>query len=647
MKILSVTINNFLTIGQAELSLDNKGLVLVQGSNLDDASAVSNGAGKSSIPDAICWALYGTTARGVTGDDIINTVAKKDCFVSVNVEDGDDLFIIARHRKHSAFKNTSVVTRVHKPSGATSDLSKGTDKDTQEVINTIIGCDLGVFTSSVYAAQEMMPNLPGMTDKSLKQLIEASSGTERLAKAHDVAKLQLLAATKKLEIAEAVVKLSDHSVTQASDFLNDSKASFNDHDVAKAADVKMRSDSIKTAVADIQHARHLLGAEDEPKWLEREKSLKEEIDTHSNYGNELRRLQKIETNLGSEFTMASKRLIDLRSLLSIREDALKKLDSTVGSPCPSCGKAYCEEDLESVRVVREKEVNDTKDSIDAQIKTVEDCDEALKKAQKDVEDYSATIPDISALTQEYTEVVRKLAVINDMKTRIAAMLNAVKSSKETLDDIKNAANPFASQIEKWEKAIVEREQAADTARKELDVEVRNAEIAKSVVKVFGPAGVRARILDTVTPFLNARTSDYLGSLSDGNISAIWTTIQRTKSGELREKFGIDVTNDKGAKMFSGLSGGEKRKVRLACALALQDLVSSRATKPINLFIGDEIDDALDSAGLERLMGILEMKARERGTVLVISHENLSDWIDDVATVEKSGGVSTVTGVLSK
>jgi len=95
-----------------------------------------------------------------------------------------------------------------------------------------------------------------------------------------------------------------------------------------------------------------------------------------------------------------------------------------------------------------------------------------------------------------------------------------------------------------------------------------------------------------------------------------------------------------------LSGGEKRKVRLATAMALQDMVASRATKPISLFIADEVDDALDDAGLERLMGILDEKARDRGTVLVISHNSLTDWIRDHAIVTKSGGLATVTGALS-
>ena len=135
-------------------------------------------------------------------------------------------------------------------------------------------------------------------------------------------------------------------------------------------------------------------------------------------------------------------------------------------------------------------------------------------------------------------------------------------------------------------------------------------------------------------------------LLDNKQEPIGTRIFGPVTRELREKFNIDVQNDKGAKSFKGLSGGEKRKVRLATMLALQDLVASRASKPIDLYIGDEIDDALDTAGLERLMVILERKARERGTVLVVSHADLRDWIDNVCTVTKqTTGISDITGAL--
>ena len=151
------------------------------------------------------------------------------------------------------------------------------------------------------------------------------------------------------------------------------------------------------------------------------------------------------------------------------------------------------------------------------------------------------------------------------------------------------------------------------------------------------------VLDPGSAAAGQSRAQYLGALADGNINATWSTLSKTAKGELKEKFNIEVVNDKGAKSFAGLSGGEKRKVRLAAAMALQDMVASRATKPINIFIADEVDHALDEAGLERLMGVLEKKAKERGTVLVISHNSLSDWIDNVITVTKTGGTSNVAG----
>jgi DNA repair exonuclease SbcCD ATPase subunit len=136
-------------------------------------------------------------------------------------------------------------------------------------------------------------------------------------------------------------------------------------------------------------------------------------------------------------------------------------------------------------------------------------------------------------------------------------------------------------------------------------------------------------------------------LSDGNIQAVWSTLTRNAKGETKEKFNIEVTYEDGADGFGGLSGGEKRKVRLATATALQDLVATRATKPINIFLADEIDHALDDAGLERLMDMLNKKARERGTVVVVSHTNLSDWVDQIITVTREGKTSRVEGATHK
>ena len=67
MDILKLNITNFLTIGESgDLALCDKGLVLIQGKNEDDTSQVSNGAGKSSILNAIYFVLYGVGVKIIT-----------------------------------------------------------------------------------------------------------------------------------------------------------------------------------------------------------------------------------------------------------------------------------------------------------------------------------------------------------------------------------------------------------------------------------------------------------------------------------------------------------------------------------------------------------------------------------------------------
>ena len=88
------------SIKEAKIDLNDRGLVLIEGVNEDDPSAKSNGAGKSSIVDALCWCLYGKTARGVSSDAVVNRKTKKNCCVSVLIQDGEDEYPVVRSRKH-------------------------------------------------------------------------------------------------------------------------------------------------------------------------------------------------------------------------------------------------------------------------------------------------------------------------------------------------------------------------------------------------------------------------------------------------------------------------------------------------------------------------------------------------------------------
>lgn len=182
MKFLKLQVENFMALASAEVELDQRGLVLIQGVNSGDSSAASNGAGKSTLMNSLMWCLYGETAHGVKGDDVLSTGHEKNCRVMVTVEDEGKRYAIIRHRKHKEFKNRLIVR------GEDGDMTKGKDTLTQEFVERLIGASKEVFMASIYASQEAMTDLPGMSDKNLKTIVEEAAGVDRLTRAYAIAR---------------------------------------------------------------------------------------------------------------------------------------------------------------------------------------------------------------------------------------------------------------------------------------------------------------------------------------------------------------------------------------------------------------------------------------------------------------------------
>lgn len=647
MKFLQLHIKNFLTIGNAApIHLDGKGLVLIQGVNEDDTSATSNGVGKSSIPDALCWALYGVTARDVSGDSVVNKTAKKDCSVEVKLQDGDTIYRITRYRKHKEFKNQTTIRAGSVAISTMVEMAKGTEKETQEVINGIMGCSVDVFRAAIYAGQESMPDLPKMTDKQLKLLIEEAAGVERLEGAYMKAREQWSGVKAQVDRHTADKLTLQGRFAATSIQLEEAKITsleFEETRSVRNKELQINGTSMKTTM--IRNITEIK-AMNEPALKEGRDSIDLELSENAKVvageravSESLGKAQGILNRAQLTAERSKRDAVTTKTVIDNAAEEMKK-------PCAECGKPHTEDELAEFVAVQQTKLK-------AQIERAKMDSGAAASAERMVEEqlnnlieYRSKMPDVSALMEKKRELDAEIRTIATRKNELQLLkkdhdMNAERASKALTE-----ANPSAAVINHLEIATNEIKDQLSVVGKKIDELQDKSSLYENVVKVFSPAGVRAHILDSVTPMLNARTAEYLSALSDGNITAVWSTLSTTAKGELKEKFNIEVVNEKGAESFAGLSGGEKRKVRLSTMLALQDLVASRATKPIELWIGDEIDDALDTAGLERLMGVLEGKARERGTVLVVSHNELRDWIDNVVTVTKRGGLSVIEGALS-
>ena len=637
MKFLTLEVENFMALANAKVELDQRGLVLIQGVNAGDSSAASNGAGKSTLMNSLMWCIYGETSHGVKGDDVLSTGHEKNCRVKVTIEDEGKRYAIIRHRKHKEFKNRLIVR------GEDGDMTKGKDSLTQEFVERLIGASKEVFMASIYASQEAMPDLPGMSDKNLKTIVEEAAGVDRLTKAYAIARERANAAAARMETTKTKMDACLSLVESAQNELESAKTS-------SEAWERDRSERLDVARAD------LVGAEVTLTEVEMElRSLPEQIrDTENAIGKEREKLASKEEH-DAKLVKVRGAITDIRASIRITENIQKEamqraralkvkaeeVNTKVGEPCPTCGKAYCVEDLSTVKESFVEQARSEISQAQASATSVAKYQEHLEKALKIESALVASTPDVSAIISRIERPTKELGTLRHREKEVVAVEALVARARSEVDRITKETNPFLAVIKRHEESLAANKSNYGVLKTELKNIQEQALLLDKARQVYSPAGVRSHILTSVTPFLNAQTAEYLNTLSDGNIVAEWSTMESTKKGEWRDKFNISVRKIGASKTFQTLSGGEKRKVRIACSLALQDLVASRASKNIELFIGDEIDDALDTAGLERLMGILEAKARERGTVMIISHKEMKSWFRETITVEVKEGRSYV------
>lgn len=643
-----LSIKNFLVIGDAEVDLHNCGLTLIEGRNEDDESANSNGAGKSSLVDALCWCLYGVTGRGVSGDAVINKKAKKECVVGVEVwTEGLNCYYIERGRKSKRLGNNLIVQHVivdGNDVGSGCELTKTTVADTQALVNDLLGCSYEIFTSSIYAVQEKMPDLPALTDKNLKTLIEEAAGIDKLQRASEIAHV------KYQDCVRLTTETQGKIENLTSELSNNKKLL---DDVVYERETHIRNATIERA----QQLRYKDLLESELKKssalpveaveaIEKKKAeIQAKIDEYSFIEAKGAEKQRLAMSAQSHCVMTKKEIEKEKEKIADLNKEINNLEAKIGTHCSECGKVYQAEDLETAKKAIETQIaNKTKEVL----KQIEDFKKQVAEAKvlvKDAEDFKKSMPNATELMSAMNELNERLKKNQDTQFQIDTQKRELQNLKKTIEATEEVTvkgeTPYNKTIKTLEESIAKLEKDKKERESEHEKYAEQQKIAEAVDELYSRKGIRAHILDTVTPFLNERTAFYLNTLSDGEITATWQTLTKTAKGDFKEKFSIDVQSVKGANCFAGLSGGEKRKVRVATSMALQDLVASRAKKPIDLYIADEVDHALDASGLERMMSILEEKAKQFGTALVISHNSLRDWIDSSIVVTKRDGISTV------
>jgi len=199
-----MTVKNFMSVGNQTQAVDfnHEQLTLVLGENLDqggDDSGSRNGTGKTTIINALSYALYGTALTNIKRNNLINKTNSKGMLVTLHFEkDGND-YRIERGRSPNIFKfyinnQESLV-----------DESQGDSRQTQDDVNTLLGMSHDMFKHIVALNTYTEPFL-SMRVNDQRAIIEQLLGITILSEKADALKEQIRAT--KDAITEETLKIN-------------------------------------------------------------------------------------------------------------------------------------------------------------------------------------------------------------------------------------------------------------------------------------------------------------------------------------------------------------------------------------------------------------------------------------------------------
>ena len=176
---LQLTLKNFLSYRDASLNFRGLHTACVCG---------ANGAGKSSLLEAITWVVWGKS-RAATEDDVINGEAK-NVRVDFDFSCNNQTYRVIRSRTRG--RSSSLEFQVETNAGNFRSITAKGLRATQEEVISCLKLDYDTFTNSAYLRQgradEFMLRRPSERKQILADLLKLDRYEELASKAKDTAK---------------------------------------------------------------------------------------------------------------------------------------------------------------------------------------------------------------------------------------------------------------------------------------------------------------------------------------------------------------------------------------------------------------------------------------------------------------------------
>ena len=615
-------IDNFLSIGHGEISLEDKGYTLIEGINNNPKdNALSNGSGKSTCFNAFCYCLTGETIQGISSNlKNIYTTGGMKVELHFSIDKDDYIVIRGRDDKDKPFLKLFINGE---------DKSGKTLRESEEQLKNYLPYLTSEFIGEVIVLGQGLPHkFSNNTPSGRKEILENLSNNDIML--YDIkervenrlneilSKKQELTTTKtQLETQFSLyTKQKEETELKLEQLKKDSSIDY-DKEIKECEDkiklLQTKQDELKK--------KYLT---DEENW---------ELDNFSLIhiiGEKNKELKKEEQIYKEAHDPILKQLFEVKANLdSLNREIVRK--ENIKDICPTCGqklqgvhKPDLTEDYKKREELKEK-YQKLQDKSSRQEEAFNLNSQDIKeKYDKEANEFKKEVDKKKIELDKLHKEAYDDSLLNFERNNLNKLISTKESFQNKLEETKSTLTNLRNTLDDLNNKILYNIKEIDNLQSHLDVVTK--------MNTYVKRDFRGILLSNVISYINLKCKEYAKEIFGND------DIEFTLNGN-----NIDIRYSN--KLLDTLSGGEQQKVDLIIQFAIRSMMQEYTGFNSNIIVLDEILDQLDSKGCDEVINFITNRLSDIESIFIISHhaDSLNICNDStIKVIKNSEGVSYIS-----
>lgn len=457
----NLTVKNFMSIGNQTQAVDfqKEHLTLVLGENLDmggDDNGSRNGTGKTTIVNALSYALFGNALTNIKKDNLINKINNKNMLVTLSFSKDSTEYRIERGRRPSVLKFFI------NDQEQSIDESQGDMRETQKDLGDLLGMSHDMFKHIVALNTYTEPFL-SMRAADQRAIIEQLLGITVLSEKAEALKNQIK--VTKDQIFQETANIE--AIKKANEKIQQSISSLQTKQVAWNSQHKKDLAKIINSIIELKDV-----------------NIDQELNDHAQ--------AKIYDDLLSSLTSLNKEKATLESALVQAEKTVvkyqKEFDQLANKICHACEQTLHDHKHQEMTAVAQKHLN-----------------ESIKYFEK--------------VSSELVEIVQEIDKIGSLGQRPETFYDTVEEALKHQNNLAILESQLMSKNEEIDPYQEQIDELINTAIQEVSWDVVNEltllkEHQEFLLKLLTSKDsfIRKKIIDQNLAYLNNRLTYYLDKM---------------------------------------------------------------------------------------------------------------------------------------